>query len=52
MQFKKYVPRYQELCRQYHGEEVSCQDALDGVIGLFDFARAVTNPISKAEDKK
>ncbi len=42
MQFEKYVPRYQALCKEYYGEEISGQDALDGVIRLFNFAKAVT----------
>ena len=49
MNFEKYVPRYQALCKEYHGEEVSYKDALDGVIRLFNFTKAVSKLIPKNE---
>ena len=52
MNFEKYVPRYQALCKEYHGEEVSYKDALDGVIRLFNFTKAISKPIPKEEYEK
>ena len=49
MKFEKYIPRYQELCKQYYGEEVSRQETLDGVIKLFNLAKAIAKPILKEE---
>lgn len=52
MRFEKYVSRYQALCKQYYGKDVSCRDALDDVIRLFNFAKAVSKPIPKDEYEK
>ena len=48
MDFKKYTPRYKSLCKKYWGIDVSDQEALDGTVRLFNFARAVTEPIPKS----
>ena len=52
MQFEKYVPDYQAAYKKYYGEDISNKDALDGVIRLFNFAKATAEPISAKEEKK
>lgn len=47
MDFKKYTPRYKSLCKKYWGVDVSDQEALDGTVRLFNFAKAVSKPIPK-----
>ena len=52
MQFEKYVPEYQAAYKKYYGKEISYQDALDGVIRLFNFTKAIAKPIPKEEYEK
>ena len=52
MQFEKYVPRYQVAYKKYYGKEISYQDALYGVIRLFNFTKAIAKPIPKEEYEK
>lgn len=47
MQFEKYVPKYQAAYKKYYDKDISNKNALDGVIRLFNFVKAVTEPIPK-----
>jgi hypothetical protein len=48
MNFEKYVSKYQDIYKHYYGKEVSYAVALDGVIRLFNFTKAVSKPIPRA----
>ena len=52
MKFEKYIPQYQAAYKKYYGKEISNQDALDGVIRLFNFTKAIFKPIPKEEYEK
>lgn len=52
MQFEKYVPDYQAAYKKYYGEDISNKDALDGVVRLFNLAKAISKPIPKEEYEK
>ena len=47
MKFKNYISQYQVAYRKYYEREISQQEALAGVIRLFNLAKAVYEPIPK-----
>ena len=52
MDFEKYIPDYQAAYKKYYGKEISHREALDSVIRLFNFTKAISKPISKEEYEK
>ena len=52
MDFKKYTTKYKQLCKKYWDINVSDEVALDGVVRLFNFAKAVSKPIPKEDYEK
>lgn len=45
MDFTKYIQPYKAAYKHHWGKDISEKDALDGVIQLFNFAKAVSEPI-------
>ena len=52
MDFKKYIPRYKQLCKKYWNLDVSEEVGLDGVVRLFNLAKAISEPIPKEDYEK
>lgn len=49
MDFTKYVPAYKAAYKKYWRQEISDDAALDGVVRLFNFAVAVSDPLDDCE---